>query len=185
MTESIIRADSMDEVTSILSQEFADGVFEYNAQILYKGRTALLYIDIDPGGGFESGYESTSLKCRLEHDPGFKLAIHHETLIDGIGKFFGMQDIEIGYEEFDKQVVVKSDNEKKVKELFSDPKVRKLFAGLHRYNLHIGHHPLEGEEKKSAFLEFFIEEGVTDALRLTEIFSAFYSVLEVIDPIPS
>src|ERR1035437_2133762 len=110
MTETMIRVNSIDEVANIFSSDLAEQVLEYNPQILHNGRTILLSIDIDPGGGFESGFESTTLNCRLEHDPGFTFAIHHETFIDEVGKFFGMQDIATGYMEFDKKVVVKSDN---------------------------------------------------------------------------
>lgn len=53
-----------------------------------------------------------------------------EHFIDAAGKFFGMQDKVIGYPEFDEKVIVKSNNEKQVKELFKDEQVRSTLASI-------------------------------------------------------
>ncbi|MBF4693644.1 hypothetical protein [Fusibacter ferrireducens] len=58
------------------------------------------------------------------HQLNFK--IYHEGFFSSIGKMLGMQDILIGDDEFDQRFVVKSNDEKKIKQLLNDYKLKSL-----------------------------------------------------------
>ncbi|MEL7531112.1 MAG: DUF3137 domain-containing protein [Bacteroidota bacterium] len=45
-----------------------------------------------------------------------------------IGKVFKMQDIEVGYPEFDKDFVIQGSDERKLKMMFDNPKIRELIS---------------------------------------------------------
>jgi hypothetical protein len=55
---------------------------------------------------------------------GFRFTIYHKEFFSEIGKWFGMQDIEIGHPAFDSAFIVKSKDTGKVRRLFSNAKIR-------------------------------------------------------------
>ncbi len=116
MTQEKIISGNEDEIWQQITADFIkeDDLLEYRVVIEQQNRRILLDIDIDLGGGFEGGFESTMLRSQLESIGDFRFAIHDESFIDEVGKFFGMQDVVIGYPEFDKKVLIKSNDERKV-----------------------------------------------------------------------
>ena len=181
--EKTIHGKNDDQVFEQIGADFAaePDMLTYNISIDQNSRKIFLTIDIDPGGGFEGGFETTTLWAPLQSSPQFRFAIHHESIIDEIGKFFGMQDVVTGYPEFDKKVVVKTNDEEKVKSLFESAAVRTVFSSLTDFTFGTTKHNTE-EEHKAPFLEFTINSGITDAIELKKIYSAFMIVLNKIDP---
>ena len=59
---------------------------------MHGNRKIVLEIDIDLGGGFESGYETTVFSADLHTAPAFRFAIHEQHFTDEIGKFFGVEE---------------------------------------------------------------------------------------------
>ncbi len=121
------------------------------------------------------------LKTQLKSIEDFRFAIHHEGFIDEVGKFFGMQDLVIGYPEFDKKVIIKANDETKVRPLFSDTSVREVFQSLDDFSFGVIMHHFDGKEK-SPCLELYINSAVTDTGLLQRIYRAFFKVLSLIDP---
>ena len=99
--EKLITANNIDEVWPQITEDLKDNEFDYSVIISIQNRKVYLDIDVDPGGGFEGGYQTTTLRSRLENVGEFRFALHHQGLLDEIGKFFGMEDIETAYLEFD------------------------------------------------------------------------------------
>ncbi len=103
-------------------------------------------------------------------------------MLDEIGKFFGMEDIETGYPEFDKKVIVKTNDASRLKSLFSEKNTRMPFIDLSDFTFHITQHHIDETHKKADFLELSIEEAITDIPRLKLIYNAFSKVLDAIEP---
>ena len=191
-TQKLIYGESVEQVFEQIGADFEaePGMLGYDALIEQAGRKIVLVIDIDPGGGFESGFETTTITAPLKTTPIFRFAIHHEGILDEIGKFFGMQDVITGYPEFDKKVVLKTDNEERVKSLFDSAEVRSVFGSLLNFTFGITKHSTQ-DERKAPFLEFNIDRGIVDASELRSIYSAFFKVLTILDidqeitPVPS
>lgn len=181
--QNIITGNTEEEIWQTIHAQFQKDPdpLAYNAIIKQNNRQIILDIDIDLGGGFESGYETTTITSNLTADPGFKFAIHQEHFTDEIGKFFGMQDVVVGYEDFDKQFIVKTNDETKVKELFSDASLRQYLQSLPDFTLGITHHSPFFDHDGS-FLEFQSDTGITDVNVLRQVYSAFYALLQKIDP---
>ena len=150
-------------------------IFDYNALIKQNGKEIQFCIDIDPGGGFEGGWELTWFKAALSLKNDFKFAIHNEGFTDEIGKFFGMQDIETGHPELDKHLIVKSNNEEKVKTIFADEDIRAVFAALEEFDCGIHIH------KDIPYLELNIDAGITDPAALRKIYHGFYRLIGAIE----
>ena len=160
--------------------------FLYGASIQKEDSTVFINIEVDLGGGFESGFQSTSLSAavpiqfttfssRIDADKNFRFALHDEDFIDRLGKAFGMEDVETGYEEFDKKLIVKTNDVETVRKVFSDEDTRKLFESLHGFNLHIAYYD---DEDKHTSLELTIDREITNASELRRIYNAFCMVLK-------
>jgi hypothetical protein len=68
---------------------------------------------------------------------GFRFTIYRKGIFSGLGKLLGMQDIEIGDSEFDRDFVIKSNNEAKAIALFSNEKIRRLIQAQPSIHLEI------------------------------------------------
>ncbi|MEO6221432.1 MAG: hypothetical protein ABIO81_13450 [Ginsengibacter sp.] len=175
--ERLITADNMDEIWQQITEEIDNSELGYSFIINCQNKKVFLDIDIDPGGGFEGGYQFTKLRSQLENAGEFRFALHHQGLLDEIGKFFGMEDVATGYSEFDKKVIVKTNDLAKVKSIFSEKHTRMVIEDLNDFKFHITQHHIDETENKAYFLELNIEEAITDMIRLRQIYNAFSSVL--------
>ncbi len=180
----IIQGENEDAVWQQLTTDLAkDEILEYRALIDQGKERIVLDIDIDLGGGFESGYATTRLTAPLQTLSDFRFAIHEENFLDEAGKFFGMQDVVIGYPEFDEKFIIKTNNEAKVKALFSDSNIREVLQSLTHFTLQIALHNEQDSDTKKPFLELHIEEGITDPIELRKIYHAFYTILTAVDTV--
>jgi len=182
---TIISGNTVEEIWTQIDASFTDNpdLFEFNAVIKQEGHTVEFNLDIDLGGGFEGGYALTRFVSRLRKFDDFRFSLHRQDLIDGIGKFLGMQDVEIGVPGFDKDIVIKTNDEERLKDILSSSTVLKVLQTLPDFSFHITHHHSTHTEVESASLELRIDEGITDTLKLRLIYAAFILILDKIDPV--
>ena len=180
---NVIKGASEEEIWQQIERQFAQNPepLEYNAIVEDGGHRIIIDIDIDLGGGFESGYETTSFMAHLLTDSPFRFAIHEEHFTDEIGKFFGMQDVELGYVEFDKKLIIKTNDADQLKEIFADESIRSVVQELDDFTFGITTHHAADATVKEPFLELIIEHGITDVSKLRTIYRAYCSVLNKID----
>lgn len=81
--------------------------------------------------------ETTRIIVPIILTDGFRFKIYREGLIRKIEKLFGAQDIKIGYPDFDKAFIIKSNNEFKIKTLLQNKEIRKLIESQKEVNLEI------------------------------------------------
>lgn len=155
-----------------------DAEIEYHGEIHLGDLTIIIDIQLDYGGGFEGGFENTSIKSTFQQTEDFRFAIHHQGWLDELGRFLAMQDVETGYPEFDDAIMVKSNNEEKVKELFSPIEIRQVFQSLDNFSFGISH-PLQilHSDEKPYTLLFSIDNAITDTKDLHVIYIAFRTIL--------
>ncbi|MGD0095796.1 MAG: hypothetical protein ABSB60_04835 [Terracidiphilus sp.] len=70
----------------------------------------------------------TRMRAPYENSNGFRFTVYRKSIFSGIGKWFGMQDIEIGDPYFDSDFILKGNNEAKLRELLGDLRLRELIA---------------------------------------------------------
>ena len=71
----------------------------------------------------------TRMRAPYVNPGGFQFTVYRKGVFSGIGKMLGMQDIEIGDESFDKDFILKGNDEARVRDLLSNQKIRELIAG--------------------------------------------------------
>lgn len=79
----------------------------------------------------------TRIRAPYVNPDGFRFKIYHAGIFSEMGKVLGMQDIEVGCPEFDEAYVIKGENEEKVRELFSDEKIRELIQAQPNFYLEV------------------------------------------------
>ena len=70
----------------------------------------------------------TRIRAPYINKDGFNFKIYKSGWFSDIGRTFGMQDVEIGYPEFDDKFIIKGNDESKLIELFSSEKIRELIS---------------------------------------------------------
>jgi hypothetical protein len=70
----------------------------------------------------------TRMRAPYVNPGGFRFTVYRKGVFSGIAKKLGMQDIEIGDQSFDQDFIVKGNDETRVRELFSNQKIRELIV---------------------------------------------------------
>lgn len=165
-------ASVWEEIGSQLKKEM--GIQLYEVWLEELNQKVLLKLDVDPGGGFESGYELTVLYAPVSNPSGFRFVLHPEDFLDEVGKFFGMQDVVVGHPEFDDKVLVKTNDEERIKTILSDSATRRYIDSLPSYKLHL--HP--AKEDQESYLQLDFDEAITDITKLKAIYQGFVHLLQ-------
>lgn len=129
----------------------------------------------------KSSITYTRMRAPFVNLDNFYFKIYRSGIFSELGKIMGMEDINIGYEEFDEDFVIKSNSEEKVKQLFSNENIRYLIQEQPKINLEIkddegffrAHFP-EGVDE----LYFQVTGVIKDIDRLKELYELFAEVLK-------
>ena len=70
----------------------------------------------------------TRMRAPFVDPEGFRFTVYRKGVFSDIGKWLGMQDIEIGDEAFDEDFILKSNEESKLRELLGSAKIRELIS---------------------------------------------------------
>lgn len=68
----------------------------------------------------------TRLRAPYVASGGFRFKIYRRSLASDLATKLGMQDVEVGHAAFDRDFVIKGNDERKLRQLFDDPEVRRL-----------------------------------------------------------
>lgn len=182
-TQKIIRGNTEDELWQQVQADLVnpDIAWEYKAVLMQGDREIILSIDVDPGGGFESGYALTSLIAPLTISDAYHLSVSHQGFLEEAGKLFGLQDVVLGYPGFDEKVLIKTNDAEKTKALFTDADVRETIGSLPSFSLKITHHQTPQSENKVAYLELQIDEEITDIATLQKLYHAVFTLATTLD----
>jgi hypothetical protein len=123
----------------------------------------------------------TRMRAPYVNPGGFRFKVYRSGLFSEVGKWFGMQDIEVHVEPFDRDFIIKGTDENKVRELFSSPKIRELVALQKDIQFEVkddegwfGPSFPEGVDE----LSFVVVGVITDIERLKLLYELFAETLE-------
>jgi hypothetical protein len=75
------------------------------------------------------------MRAPFPNPSGFRFSIHRASIFSDLGKFLGMQDIQVGHPEFDEDFVIKGNNEPAVRSLYSNARLRDLVTAQPKIRL--------------------------------------------------
>ena len=76
----------------------------------------------------ESSATYTRMRAPYVNPDGFQFTLYRRGIFSNIGKWMGMQDVDIGVPQFDEDFIIKGNDEAKLRRLFSNAKLRELIS---------------------------------------------------------
>jgi hypothetical protein len=76
----------------------------------------------------KSSVTYTRMRAPYVNPDGFQFTVYPQGVFTDIAKWFGMQDVEVGFESFDRDFVLKGNSEAKLRILFANARIRELIA---------------------------------------------------------
>lgn len=129
------------QIAADIGGEFIEGGFWGKDVLIYKhGEWQILldtYTVTSSTGTATTSTTYTRMRVPFINKDGLYFKISREGFFSSIGKFFGMQDIEIGDSFFDKQFIIKGNDPEKIKLLLADDRIKELCQTQPRIHLRI------------------------------------------------
>ena len=175
---------SKDEVWRQLSEEigaeFVEGGFWKGSKV--QAHVGPWTVTLDMGTSDEDGESpATRLRAPYINPEGFRFTIYRKNLFSDLGKFLGMQDIEVGYPGFDEAFIIKGNDESKVRDLFANSKIRQMIQDQPKFRLEVkdseGWFGPKFPENVDE-LHFQVVGVIKDVERLKALFDLFATVLD-------
>jgi len=123
----------------------------------------------------------TRVRAPYVNPDGFRFAIYRRGFFSGIGKFLGMQDVEIGDPPFDDAFIIKGTDESRLRGLFASPRLRDLI--LQQPQVHLSVKDDEGwfgpkYPDGVDVLTFVVQGVIKDVDRLKALYDLFAETLD-------
>lgn len=156
------------EFASAIGGEFVKGRLFKSSCVQAKVGDAVVTLDTYSVPSGDSSTNYTRFRAPFENRNGLQLSIRREGLIGKIDKALGMQDIEIGDAEFDKNFLVQGKPVPDVQRLISSISIRQMLQDQKSVTLNA----------KGNDLRLEVMGVVRDPERLNSMFQLFKAVLE-------
>lgn len=169
------------ELSDKINAEYVEGGFFGRDKVVTRSKEWTITLDTYTVSSGKSSTTYTRMRAPYVNKDGFKFKIYREGIFSELGKFLGMEDIEIGYPEFDANFIIKGNNKDKVKALFSDAQLQELIGLQPRLHLEVkddegwfGAEFPEGVDE----LYFQVVGVIKDMELLESLFELFSKVLD-------
>jgi hypothetical protein len=123
----------------------------------------------------------TRMRAPYVNPDGFRFKVYRKGVFSDLGKLFGMQDVEVGHPEFDRDFIITGTDEGKLRQLFANAKIRGLIAGQKDINFSVrddegwfGATFPEGVDE----LVFLVVGLIKDVDRLKHLYDLFAETLD-------
>ena len=121
---------SKDEIWSQLSQEigadYRESGFFTSGKVTLSHRQWEITLDTYTTKSGESSTTYTRIRAPYVNRDGFRFTIYRKNIFSGVGKLFGMQDIEIGDPFFDDEFIIQGTHTDLVESLLANTRIRQL-----------------------------------------------------------
>jgi len=129
----------------------------------------------------KSSMTYTRMRAPFVNLDNFYFKIYRSGIFSDLGKMLGMEDINVGYEEFDEDFIIKGNSEEKLRQLFANESIRALIQDQPQISLEIkddegffkAHFP-DGVDE----LYFQVTGVIKNIDRLKELYELFAEVLK-------
>jgi hypothetical protein len=158
-------------------------LFNYTAELIQDGYHMQLDIDIDLGGGFEGGFQSTRMAALVPNHTSLLFALHEQDWLHELGKLLGLTDVELGDPALDAAFIITTNDVAALRELLlPDMALRQTL--LRHQDCRLTLAPTSHEAGADVYLTFSTDTALTDPDELREVYHALYTLLRKIAPLP-
>jgi len=120
-----------------IGAEFIEGGFWQGNKVQARAGEWTITLDTYTVSTGKSHVTYTRMRAPYVNKDGFQFTIYRKGLFSELGKLLGMQDIEIGDSEFDRDFIVKGNDESKALALFANLKIRQLIQAQPSIHLQV------------------------------------------------
>jgi len=132
---------SKDEVWRQLSKEisadFIEGGFWRGSKIEASVKEWTVTLDTFVVSTGKTHITYTRMRAPYLNKDGFRFKIYRKGFFSDLGKLLGMQDIEVGYPEFDDEFIIQGNDERKLRLLFANPTIRRFIEDQPKISLEV------------------------------------------------
>jgi hypothetical protein len=114
------------QLCSEIGAEFVEGGFWKGNKVNAHVGPWTITLDTYTESSGESAVTYTRMRAPYVNPDGFRFTIYRKGFFSELGKLLGMQDIEVGDEEFDEAFIIQGNDEARVQNLFAEPKLRQM-----------------------------------------------------------
>jgi hypothetical protein len=181
---------SKKKVWKQLSEEINANYFEgslfIGPRIEYKHNNWTIYLDTYTVSTGKSSITYTRMRAPFINLKKFHFKIYRKGIFSNIGKALGMKDIEIGYDWFDNEYIIKGNNEILLRRLLQNHQIRNLIEKQPKIVFEIKEN--EGKfgpkfNDNESELYFVVIGVIKDKERLKNLFELFIKIIDELDTI--
>ena len=176
---------SREEIWSQLSREigaeYEEGDFFKNGKMALTHREWEITLDTYTVHTGKTHITFTRMRAPYVNRDGFRFKVYRKNIFSGIGKLFGVQDVEVGDSFFDDEFIIQGEPEHMVRSLLTNGMIRQLIQN--QKDIHFQIKDDEGVFKKKFpegvdELYFEVVGIIKDKERLKSLFDLFALVLD-------
>ena len=123
----------------------------------------------------------TRMRAPYVNPDGFRFTVYRRGFFGDIAKWFGIQDVEVGHEQFDRDFIIKGNDAQRLRTLFANSRIRELIEAQPTIHFTVkddeglfGTRFPEGVDE----LEFMVPGTIKDVERLKHLYELFAETLD-------
>ena len=125
------------QLSEKIGATFVDGGFFHGGKVVAHVKDWTLTLDTYTVNTGKSSVTYTRMRAPFVNADGFRFTIYRKGLFSELGKKLGMNDVEVGVPDFDRDFIIKGSDESRLRALFVDVKLRELIAAQPRIRLEV------------------------------------------------
>ena len=175
------RTEIWRQLSEQLGARFVDGTWSRSARVEVTHGEWTVTLDTYTVSNGKTIMVFTRMRAPYVNPDGFRFRVYRAGFFSGIGKWFGMQDVEIGEQQFDADFIVQASDESRIRQLLSNPRLRELLEAQKSIDFSVkddegwfGAKYPEGVD----VLTFVVGGAISDIERLKSLFDLFAETLE-------
>jgi hypothetical protein len=108
--------------------QYIDGGFWRDSKVQAEHGQWTITLDTYTESSGDTSSTYTRLRTPYVNRDNFYFTVYRKSIFSGLGKWLGMQDVEVGFEPFDEDFIIQGNNEKRLRELFGNARIRQLIS---------------------------------------------------------
>lgn len=125
------------QLCSEIGADFIEGGFWRGTKVSASVREWTVTLDTFVVSTGKTSIPFTRLRAPYINKDGFRFKIYRKSMFSNLGKMFGMQDIEVGHADFDKEFVIQGSDAYKVQLLFGNSEIRRMIEAQPAIHLEV------------------------------------------------
>ncbi|MGA2263021.1 MAG: DUF3137 domain-containing protein [Acidobacteriota bacterium] len=114
------------QLCSEIGASFVDGGFWHAKKVQARVKQWTVTLDIHTVSSGRSHQHFTRIRAPFVNADGFRFLVHRAGIFSELGKHLGMQDVEVGFPDFDRDFIIKGTDESHLRRFFASEKLRSL-----------------------------------------------------------